>query len=175
MEEKHVRDIMVPLEEYAVVSQEATIREALKVMKESSEKLSPGKYRHLGILVKDVEGNIVGKLTQADILRGLEPDYKDIGGSYISPLLRAKMGDIMTHIPDATFLERCKNQSKKKVRDFMTTVALSVDVNEYLSHALHIMLISDHRGLLVTEGKKPVGMLRLTDIYQLVKETILEE
>lgn len=176
MEEKHVRDIMVPLEEYAVVSQEATIKEALKVMKESSERLSPGKYRHLGILVKDAEGNIVGKLTQADILRGLEPDYKDIGGSYISPLMRANMADIMTHVPDKTFLERCKAQKDKKVRDFMTTVALSVNVNEVLGHALHIMLISEHIGLLVTgEGKKPVGILRLTDIYQLVKEAIMED
>ena len=58
----------------------------------------------------------------------------------------------------------------------MTTVALSVDENESLSRALHIMLISDHRGLLVTrKGKEPVGVLRLTDIYQLVEKAVLEE
>jgi hypothetical protein len=38
------------------------------------------------------------------------------------------------------------------------------------------MQTSGHRGLLVIgEGKKPIGMLRLSDIYQLVKETILED
>jgi len=38
------------------------------------------------------------------------------------------------------------------------------------------MLISEHRGLLVVgEGKKPVGILRLSDIYQLVKDAILEK
>jgi CBS domain-containing protein len=176
MEEKHLMDIMIPLKDYAVVSQDATIKEALKIMKESSERLSPEKYRHLGILVKDVEGNIVGKLTQSDILRGLVPDYKDIGGSRLSPGIRAEMGDVMTYISDKTFLGRCKAQKEKKVRDFMTTVALSVDVNKGVGHALHIMQTSGHRGLLVTgEGKKPVGMLRLTDIYQLVKEAILED
>ena len=36
MEEKHVMDIMIPLNDYAVVSQDATIKEALKIMKESS-------------------------------------------------------------------------------------------------------------------------------------------
>ena len=176
MEEKHVKDIMIPLKDYAVVSQDATIKEALKIMKESSERLSPEKFRHLGILVKDEEGNIVGKLTHADILRGFVPDYKDIGGSRLSPVMRAEMGEIISHISDKTFLGRCKGQKDKKVRDFMTTVALSVDVNKGLGHALHIMQTSGHRGLLVTgEGKKPVGMLRLTDIYQLVEEAILED
>ena len=88
MEEKHVKDIMIPIEDYAVVSQNATIKEALEVMQDSSEKLSPKKFKHLGILVKDSEGKIVGKLTQADILKGVEPKYKDIGGSFISPMLR---------------------------------------------------------------------------------------
>ncbi|MFA4915286.1 MAG: CBS domain-containing protein [Syntrophales bacterium] len=175
MEEKHVKDIMIPIEDYAVVSQDATIKEAMKIMKETSEKLSPGKYKHLGVLVKDQEGKIIGKLTQADILRGLEPQYKDIGGSYLSPLIREEMGDAMAHLPDRTFFERCRAHSNKKVRAFMTTIALSVDIREDLSHAVHVMLISDHRGLLVVEGKKPVGVLRLTDIYQLVKQTILEE
>lgn len=176
MEEKHVKDIMIPLKDYAVVSQDATIKEALKIMKESSERLSPEKFRHLGILVKNEEGNIVGKLTHADILRGLVPDYKDIGGSRLSPIMRAEMGEIISHISDKAFLGRCKGQKDKKVRDFMTTVALSVDVNKGLGHALHIMQTSGHRGLLVTgEEKKPVGMLRLTDIYQLVEEAILED
>jgi predicted transcriptional regulator len=175
MEEKHLMDIMIPLKDYAVVSQDAAIKEALRIMKESSERLSPEKVRHLGILVKDEEGNIVGKLTQADILRGLVPDYKDIGGSRLAPMMRAEMGEIMTHLSDKTFLGRCKAQKEKKVRDFMTTVALSVDVNKGLGHALHLMQSTGHIGLLVTgKGKKPIGMLRLTDIYRLVEEAILE-
>ena len=176
MEKRHVRDIMIPIEDYAVVSQDATIKEALKIMKESSERLSPEKFRHLGILVRDSEGRIVGKLTQTDILKGLEPNYKDLGGSFLSAVMREKVTDIMTDVPDSTFMQRCKAQKDKKVREFMTTAALSVDENESLSHALHIMLISDHRGLLVTrQGKEPVGVLRLTDIYQLVEKAILEK
>jgi len=155
MKEKHVMDIMIPLKDYAVVSQDATIEEALKITEESYKRLSPEKYKHQGILVKDEKGNIVGKLTQADILRGLVQDYK---------------------ISDKTFLGRCKALKDKEVQEFMTTTALSVDVNEELGHAIQILQTSGHRGLLVTgEGKKPLGMLRLTDIYQLVKETILED
>jgi len=177
MDEKHLMDIMIPLQDYAVVSQDATIQEALKIMKESSERLSPEKkFRHLGILVQDAEGNIVGKLTQGDILRGIVPDYKDIGDSRLSPIMRAEMDEIMSYISDKTFMGRCKAQKDKKVRDFMTTVALSVDVNKGLGHALHIMRTSGHIGLLVVgEGKKPVGMLRLTDIYQLAEDAILED
>src|SRR4030042_2814845 len=134
MEEKHVKKIMIPIREYAVVSQEATIKEALKIMKESSERLSPGKYRHMGILVKDAEGNIVGKLTQADILRGIIPDYKDIGDSRLSPIMRAEMDEIRSYISDKTFLERCKPQKDTKVRAFINTVALSTEENKGLGH-----------------------------------------
>jgi CBS domain-containing protein len=155
MKEKRLMEIMIPLKDYAVVSQETTIEEALKITEESYKKLPPEKYKHQGILVKDEEGKIVGKLTQADILRGLVQDYK---------------------ISDKTFLGRCKALRDKEVQEFMTTTALSVDANEELVHALLILQTSGQRGLLVTgEGKKPIGMLRLTDIYQLVKETILED
>jgi len=119
----------------------------------------------------------VGRLTQADILKGLEPKYKDISRwSDLSPIMRERLTDVMTMLPDDTFIERCKTQRHKPVREFMTTVTFSIDENETISHALHIMLISDHRSLLVTrEGKEPVGVLRLTDIYLLVRDAILED
>jgi CBS domain-containing protein len=155
MKEHRLMEIMIPLKDYAMVSLDETIEEALKISKEKSGRLSPEKFRHTAILVKDAEGNIVGKLTQADILRGLVQDYM---------------------VSDRTFLGRCKALRDKEVHEFMTTVTLTVDVNEELVHALQILETSGHRGLLVTgEGKKPIGMLRLTDIYQLVRETILED
>src|SRR4030065_2186754 len=118
MKEKHVMDIMIPLKDYAVVSQDGAMEEALKITEESYKRLSPEKYKHQGILVKDEEGKIVGKLTQADILRGLVQDYK---------------------ISDTTLLGRCKALKDKEVHEFMTTTALSVDVNQELVHAIHIL------------------------------------
>ena len=174
MEEKHVKDLMIPIEDYAVVSKNATIAEAMRVISEMSEKLSSKQYKHQAVLVKDETGNIVGRLTQADILKGLEPKYKDIG-TRLSPIIRQRLEDAMSMLPDKTFIQRCKSQKEKPVGEFMTTVTLSIDENETISHALHIMLISDHRSLLVTgKDKKPVGVLRLTDIYLLVKNALLE-
>jgi len=176
MEEKHVKDLMIPIEDYAVISEDATIGDALRVMSEMSEKLSQKQYKHQAIQVQDAKGNIVGRLTQADILKGLEPKYKDISGSYISPFMKEKVTDMMAMLPDKTFIQRCKAQRHKRVREFMTTVSFSIDENETISHALHIMLISNHRSLLVTrEGKEPVGVLRLTDVYLLVRDALLED
>jgi len=176
MEEKHVKDLMIPIEDYAVISEDATIGEALRLMSEMSEKLSQKQYKHQAIQVQDAKGNVVGRLTQADILKGLEPKYKDISRSDLSPIMRERLTDVMTMLPDDTFIQRCKTQRHKPVREFMTTVTFSIDENETVSHALHIMLISDHRSLLVTrEGKKSVGVLRLTDIYLLVRDAILED
>ena len=175
MEKTPVKTLMIPIEDYAVVSEDATIGDAVRVMSEMSEKLSVKQYKHQAIQVRDAKGNIVGRLTQADILKGLEPKYKDIGGSYLSPGMRERLADVMTMLPDKTFIQRCKAQRHKPVKEFMTTADLSIDENETISHALHIMLISGHRSLLVTsEGKKPVGVLRLTDVYLLVRDAIVE-
>ena len=124
MEEKHVKDLMIPIEDYAVISEDATIGDALRVMSEMSEKLSLKQYKHQAIQVQGAKGNIVGRLTQADILKGLEPKYKDIGGSYLSPTMRKRLADVMTMLPDKTFIQHCKAQGNKRVREFMTTASL---------------------------------------------------
>jgi len=80
MEEKHVTDLMIPIENYAVVSEDATIGDALRVMSEMSEKLSGKQYKHQAIQVQDAKGNIVGRLTQADISRAWSPNTRTSAG-----------------------------------------------------------------------------------------------
>jgi predicted transcriptional regulator len=90
--------------------------------------------------------------------------------------MREKVTDVISMLPDKTFIQRCKTQTHKRVKEFMTTATFSINENESISHALHIMLISDHRSLLVArEGKDPIGVLRLTDIYLLVRDATLED
>ena len=69
----YVKHLMVPLDEYATVSEEATLFEAVVALEKAQEKLDRTrfKYLHRAILVYDKNNNIVGKISQLDVLRAL--------------------------------------------------------------------------------------------------------
>ena len=68
-----VKDLMVPLAEYATVSEEATLYDAVLALEKAQEAFDPKKQRHRAVLVFDKKNRIVGKLGQPDILRALGP------------------------------------------------------------------------------------------------------
>ena len=79
MDKKLVKDLMLPLSEYTVVSCETTLKEALRILMESQPQLLTGQAPHRAVLVADPQGKIVGKLGQHGFLEALEPKYKGLG------------------------------------------------------------------------------------------------
>ena len=79
MKTKIVKDLMVPLSEYATVSEDATLYDAIIALEEAQKNFDQTKYRHRAILIYDKNRHIIGKISQLDILRALEPKYDDIG------------------------------------------------------------------------------------------------
>ena len=73
MDSKKVRDLMHSLDEYATISDNCTIREALVALDKAQLGLTPDRHHHRAVLVLDGSGNVVGKLTHWAILRSLEP------------------------------------------------------------------------------------------------------
>ena len=69
---------MVPLSHYAVIPKDATIFEAVMALEKTQLTFNQNSYLNRAILVEDSDGNIVGKLSQLDILRALEPKYAEI-------------------------------------------------------------------------------------------------
>jgi CBS domain-containing protein len=64
---------MVPLSDYATVYEDNTLFEALIAIEQAHQKLDPSKHRHRAILILDKADQVVGKLSQWDILKALEP------------------------------------------------------------------------------------------------------
>ena len=76
MKNKRVKDIMVPLSEYATVSDDGSLRDAVAALKKSQADYDQGKYRHRAILVCNKDNVVVGKVSLISILRALEPKYE---------------------------------------------------------------------------------------------------
>lgn len=179
MESILVKDVMVALEDYATVSENATLHEAVKALEEAQKNFDRNKYRHRAVLVYDSRRNIVGKLSQLDVLKSLEPRYEGIGDLKGVSRYGVDADHIRQMIKDYGLWKQpiddiCRKASTLIVKDIMYTptqgeyVAESVTLNE----AVHQLIIGQHQSLLVTDGERIVGVVRLTDVFKKITDLI---
>ena len=174
MEDIRVKQIMVPLSEYATVSDKANLVEAIRAMENKNMRFGDGPYRHRAVLVMDSKKRVVGKLGQVDIMRALEPNYDKIGTD-VSLSRFGFSAAFMNAIRDQFDLwqrpleELCRALEQVRVTEVMYTPAdhQRVSENDALQAAMHQFVMGRHRSLLVTtaRGKKIVGILRSTDVF----------
>jgi hypothetical protein len=62
MESKTVKEMMIPLAEYATVFEDANLLETVMALDRAQAGFDQTGYRHRAILVLDQNGHIVGKL-----------------------------------------------------------------------------------------------------------------
>ncbi|MGC8906388.1 MAG: HPP family protein [Desulfomonilaceae bacterium] len=172
MEAMKVKDLMVPLDEYAVISEDATLFDAVRALEESRLKYDTRGYRHRAVLVKDATGAIVGKLSQWDVLRSLEPKYNQIGdlkklsGFGLSAEFLHSMIDRF-ELWKRPLDDLCRKASDLRVGDIVSSPeeAEMIDAEASLNQAVHQLIMGRHQSLLVKAGEQVAGILRLSDVF----------
>ncbi|MBN2060879.1 MAG: CBS domain-containing protein [Deltaproteobacteria bacterium] len=175
MEQLQVKDLTVPLDEYATVSIEATLYEAVLALEKAQEELDRKRYLYLhrAVLVLGDGGKVVGKVSQLDVLTALEPKYRQMGQASsisragFSPQFLREMLEKFSLYTEP-LVDICRKASELKVKDFMYTPGEGeyVDEQASLPEAIHQLVMGHHQSLLVTRGEKIVGVLRLTDVFK---------
>lgn len=172
-----VKDLMVPLSEYATVTEDATLYEAVLALEEAQEQFEDKhtRYRHRAVLILDKNDHVVGKLSQLDVLRALEPKYQQmIQGKGLQRFGFAKEFEKSILEKFRLFAnpldDICRKAGEKSVTEFMYTPTEGEFVSEdaTLDLAIHQLIIGRHQSLLVTREKEIVGVLRLTDVFAAV-------
>jgi predicted transcriptional regulator len=174
MQKITIKDLMVPLDEYATVRDDASLYEAVKALEKAQKDFNREGYLYLhrAILVYDKNKKIIGKISQLDVLKALEPKYRDMGD--FSAISRAGLNvefikSIMSHydLHQRSFTEACMTASDLRVKDIMYTPGSDeyVEENDSLGNAIHHLIMGHHQSLLVTRDKDIVGILRLTDVF----------
>lgn len=180
MGDKKVKDIMLPLSEYATVSGEQTLQDALKALDKAQLGLTNNRHHHRAVLVLNETGDVIGKLGHWAILRRLEPKF--LNTADLSVLSKANFStDQITDLEDsltgfsASLSALCKRAAGVKAKDAMVPVAESIDEDESLVAAIHQLVVSHVQSLLVTRNRAIVGILRLSDVFEEVANLIREE
>jgi len=181
MELLTVKDLMVPLDEYATVSQDATLYDAVFALEKAQKEIDLDRYKYLhrAVLVYDKAGKIVGKVSQLDILRALEPKYQEMGTpesisrAGFSPSFLQSMLDQYSLLADP-FTELCSKSARLIIKDFMYTPTQGeyVEYDAALNVAVHQLVMGHHQSLLVTDGDEIVGILRLCDVFKHIFQTV---
>jgi CBS domain-containing protein len=175
-----VKDLIVSLDEYATVSEDASLADAIQALERAQQDFDHTKYRHRAILVLDSNGQPIGKIGQLDALRALEPKYKEMqeegaAGSFrhFSRMFLKSMLDNYSMF-DGSLDELREKAAKIKVKEFMhkLTTDECIDENARLDEAIHTLIMGHHQSLLVSRKKRIVGILRLSDVFSAVFHTL---
>ncbi len=176
-----VKQLMVPLSEYATVSKDATLYEAVMALEKAQEAFDPTRHRHQAILIYDKNNHIVGRISQIDVLRALEPGYDEIVHSHsftrlgLSPMYEKSLIEQYA-LWNKPLNDLCRKAGELKVETFMQTPTEGEYVDESMSldGAIHQLIMGKHQSLLVTRKRDIVGVLRLTDVFMEVDKNIKE-
>ena len=180
MKTKLIKELMVPLKEYATVSEDATLKEAVVALKQSQAVFDQNKYRHRAILIYNKNQRIVGKVSMLAVLMGLEPKYdqmlSDKGPAHLGFTRKFQRAMIeQLKLWEDPLEHICEKSAQVKVKSFMTPLKEGefIELQANLNAAIHQLVLGHHQSLMVTENDKVVGVLRLTDVFDVVAEAVL--
>ncbi len=183
MKDKKVKEVMIPLSDYATVSEDGTFVDAIRILKDA---LKDTKHirKHRALLVYDKNNSIIGKVSFRCFFKALEPKYcqfehSDDAGSV--GLSRFGFSDDFINslvesfcLWDETLENLVKSSSKMKIKDIMYTPSNSeyVDMDAPVAEAVHQFILGCHQSLLVTKNDEVVGVIRLADLFDLVCDIV---
>ena len=174
-----VKDIMVPLAEYSTIEEETSLHDAAVMLQDIKRRLMVEPNIHRSLLVVDKESNVVGKLSQLDLIMGLEEGYRRIGDmrklahfGYYPKFIRAIIEK--NRMWEKPLDEICRKAGRIRVKDIMYTPSKGeyTDADATLDIAIHQLGMGPHHSLLVTKEGRVVGVLRLGDIFDTVHAAI---
>ncbi len=181
MKDKTVKELMIPLSDYLTISEDDTFENALKLLQEAQSS-KQFRYTHRAILAYDKDNKISGKVSLFDILKALEPKYRkfehpdNMGSIGLSRFgfNNAFLASLLENYSlwDESLEELVGKAAKLKVKDMMyaPSEAEFVEEDAPAAEAVHQFLLGCHQSLLVLKDGDVTGIVRLSDIFNLVCE-----
>jgi CheY-like chemotaxis protein/CBS domain-containing protein len=173
-EEKRVMGIMVPLQEYTMVSAEDSVKDAILKLKASfASKLSTSRLMetgHRSVLVMDDKNIVQGILAIRDLLELVLPSY------LTAP--KPSMADSIQYSPmfwQGMFIKEVKQKSEIRIRDVMSPAPLAIEGTASLMEAAYMMMKNNARRLVVKTAGKVIGVIREQDLFFEMEKILREE
>jgi len=180
---------MAPIEDFNRVNINAQFCDAMSILKRNYEHEKAGEQGdfHKTLLVVDDEGNIVGKLSMYDLIRGLVPEpakTPEVSKAYTAMRsgrardVAAQVGDAQEHFKwlSSSFSGLIKQEAHKKVKDVMSTIPeSSLKAEDKVTHGIYTLIKDNVRQQFVRSEGKIVGVVNLNVIFNELLEVASPE
>ena len=147
--------MIIPLNEYPHMPYWGTLSEAIVQFNAAYE------IGHHAVLVFDEAYKFVGILLQKDVLKGLEPKFAQ------------HYEDGVPVFWDELLQTGSEKRLAQPVKAVMSEIKVTIDINDSILKASHIMLQEDSDLLPVMAGDKLVGVLRMDELFHELTRTVL--
>lgn len=149
------KDIMLPLEEYATVYEEESVRQAIYTLRTSIRKDKTGAYHgHRALLVLNDQGRVSGLLTLLDLLKAVE-----LNNHFNDPWLKASSWSWY-------FINNIHQSEGTKVKEIMRPLHLvTVKTDQSLPEVIKKMALQAESLVPVLDNNVPVGVIRTVDLF----------
>jgi len=178
-EDHKIREIMLSPGQYPRITASVSIREAMVALSASAVQLKDGHLippRYL--LVLDEGDHLVGILNRRSLLRGLDPRLERAAlpqkhhsslAPYDEPWHELEMQ--WTSLFSSAAIEA----AMRPVSTIMEPIKGMVGIDEPLSHVITKMISLRVDLIPVVDGRKVVGVVLMTDIFDIVAQYIIEQ
>jgi CBS domain-containing protein len=179
MNSVRVKELMVPIDSYATVPPEATLRDAILALDRAQQALGPSQHKHRAILVLDSEGEFLGKIALSDIISALAPDYSDVAeqkGLSVTGLSLESIQSMLDanpvwHDPMQFLCDRSPHLTAREIAQSAADHE-RIDEEATMGEAVHRLASFSCASLLVTREDRIVGVLRMSDVFARIVDDI---
>lgn len=159
MQNKTAADIMVPIDSYVTINEEATLYEAIKALQGAMHSEGKAWHGHRSVLVLSDGGKLVGILTMRGLLRAA--GLKDLDED---PGIKAESWGWY-------YVHQLREETKVRVRDIMRPLELyTVDVEVSVLDVALALLKYQVNSLPVMQKGRQVGIVRSIDVFMVIDE-----
>ena len=151
-----IKKLLIPLADYPHMPYWATLEEAIVLLNFSHES------GYHTVLVFDEFYKLLGMLTWKEILRAINPKFKELSPEDFS----SKGIDIISSENDKQF--------KMPIKDFMSPFDITVDAGDDILKVAYLLLQHNIDIIPVKESKKVLGVVRMHDIFHEITGLILQ-
>jgi len=189
MSDYRLKDLMVPVEDYASIPVGASILEGILALKKAQQREfedDPERHRDRAVLVLDPQGEVIGKLSMWSIIGCLELSFNRVKGGAATSKAASRVGSaqaFINEIAESSHLWRSRlrtiadETAHLKVQDLLHAPRKKelIDEGSSLEKAMHQLVAGHFMSLLVTRDDRIVGILRLVDVFEAVCRMIRRE
>lgn len=181
--ERKVKDVMSPIEEYLTVDQNAPLCDAVALLRMNFEKMQKGEGGkfHKTLMVLDGGGEIVGKLTVFDLIRGLVPHKakEQAVSKAFYRILSERSLAVAEEVDrlrerfdwlEKSFSQLVREETHKKIGEVMSMVHPVLEEEDTLNKAVYVMFKDNIRQPMVVREGKIVGVISIMDIFPVLLE-----